>query len=598
MLGVSLSGQSALNADLIDQLREADKSVMTKPFETQLTTVYQKQADQKKLVTALDSFRATVSAFSSGSSYLKRSVSVSSDSVSVSANDGVDIQNMTLQVTQMARNSVAQSAKGFANENDAVNLGTSPLTLKIIRKGDQDAFDNEETSTLKSLDIEIKSGMTLSELRDAINEASDGTLSATILNVGGSDPYSLIVKSAKTGEQEELSFAWSDEIGGDIDLDDAINPNSNVFKFNPVQEAQDAQFTYNGMTIRRTTNTISDLISGVTIELKKEDTNVANVSISRDLSSLSQQMQAFVDSYNELTTYLSEITKYDTETSERGSFQGDSRINSIRGDINKILFANNEDGKNIMDLSRTSLDIEGNESSAFAFSLAENGSLTFDQRTFEYALEKDPEGIERLLRGVTDVTGATAVGKSVPTSTTDVDFYLGDVYINGVAIGDFSYKASDSAAQNAQALMAAINKKTSETGVSARIGGLGDNVVLYNATGDTIEVKGTRAEEAGLTTGSFSGTTTTKDGIFTKLDSYVDKLNGYWEDATMALIDRQLTSDVTSLTDSIQKALDRINAKYEVMTAQFASYNALISKYEASFTAIQQMIEQAANPKS
>jgi flagellar hook-associated protein 2 len=595
MLGVSLSGQSALTADLIDQLREADKSVMIKPFETQLTTVYQKQEDQKKLVTALDSFRSAVSAFSSGSSYLKRSVSVSSDSVSVSANDGVDIQSMTLQVTQMARNSVAQSDKGFANENDTVNAGISPLTLKIIRKGDQDAFDNDETTTLKSLDIEIKSGMTLSELRDAINEASDGTLSATILNVGGSDPYSLVVKSAKTGAAEELSFAWSDENGVAIDPDDNTN---NAFKFNPVQEAQDAQFTYNGMTIQRTTNTISDLISGVTIELKKEDTNVANVSISRDLSSLSEQMQAFVDSYNELTTYLSEITKYDTETSERGSFQGDSRINSIRGDINKILFANNEDGKNIMDLlTRTSLDIEGNESSAFAFSLAENGSLIFDQRTFEYALEQDPEGIERLLRGVTDVTGASAVGKSVPSGS-DVDFYLGDVYINGVAIGDFSYKAGDSAAQNAQALMAAINQKTSETGVSARIGGLGDNVILYNSTGDTIEVKGTRAEEAGLPIGSFSGTTTTKDGIFTKLDSYVDKLNGYWEDATMTLINSQLTSEVTSLTDSIQKALDRINAKYEVMTTQFASYNALISKYEASFTAIQQMIEQAANANS
>ncbi|MDR2639385.1 MAG: flagellar filament capping protein FliD [Helicobacteraceae bacterium] len=583
MLGLSLNGQSALNADLIDQLKEADKSVMIKPFETRLTKVYKKQEDQAKLLEKLDSFRTAAAAFSSDISYLKRSVSVGGDSVSVTASDGVDIQNMTLNVKQLAKNSVAQLAKQFSTENGVVNGGAEALTLQIARAGDA-------SDPLKNLSIDVKSGMTLSELRDAINNASGGKLTASILNVGGAEPYSLIVKSAQTGAEEELSFQWLDKNGDKLDADDTNN-----IKFKPTQIAQDAEFVYNGLEITRSSNTVSDLVSGVTIELKKADTTDVAVSITRNFGDLSAQMGAFVEAYNDLTKFLDEITKYSTDSGEAGSFQGDSRINSIRGELNRILFAQNDEGKNIADISRGQYDLNGDVMGMFfAFSLSDNGSLIYDQNTFERALEQDPEGIERLLRGVTDIVGAQAAGTAVPNGEAK-SYNAGDLVINGVAIGAFDFNATDSAATNAQKLLEAINAKTADTGVSARLGASGANIILFNDTGDSISISGDKAGELGLPSGTFSGSVTNKDGIFATLDTYVDKLNGLWEDARMKLVETQLKSEVTSLTDSIQKALDRINAKYAIMTAQFASYNALISKYESSFSAVAQMIEQAAN---
>ncbi|MDR1451801.1 MAG: flagellar filament capping protein FliD [Helicobacteraceae bacterium] len=597
MLGLSLGGQSALNADLIDQLREADKSVAIKPYETQLEKTYKKQNDQAKLTEKLNAFRDAATVFSSDLSYLKRSASVSHDSISVSADSGAQIQSMSFKVTQLARNSVIQLNQAFQLENSMVNDG-APMTLQLVRKADQDAYDATKDSsgntsaTLKSLDINVKSGMTLSELRDAINEASDGKLTASILNVGGSDPYRLIIKSADTGAGEQLEFHWFDGSGTELNAGD-----SGHIDMTKTQMAQDAQFEYNGLSITRSSNTIKDLISGVTIELKKEDSIESNVSITRNLADLSEQMQAFADAYNDLMKLLGEITKYDADSGEAGSFQGDSRINSIRGDINKILFAENDNGENLMDLKRNSYNIDGTTSVAFAFSLSENGTLNFDSRTFEYALEQDPQSVERLLRGVTDVVGAQAMGSQV-TSGADAAYNVGDLVINGVAIGAFSFDAADSSAKNAQTLLTAINAKTSETGASAKLGANGDSIILFNNTGDAISISGNKAVELGLPVGSFSGSTTTKNGIFSNLDSYADKLGGFWENATMTLIDRQLKSDVTSLTSSIQKTLDRLNAKYSIMTAQFASYNALISKYTSSFSAVQQMIDQAANSKS
>jgi flagellar hook-associated protein 2 len=598
MLGLSLGGQSALNADLIDQLKEADKSVMIKPLETQLTKIYKKQEDQTTLVGKLDSFYSVVSGISSELSYLKRDVSVGGDSVSVTANDGVDIQNMTLQVNQLAKNSVAQLGKQFQQENSVVYSETDTLTLKIVRAADQNAYDatkdenGDTTATLSAIEIEVKSGMTLSELRDAINEASGGKLSASILNVGGDDPYSLIIKSAQTGADEELSFHW---FNGSQELNDG---DAGYIEFNATQTAQDAKFVYNGLTITRSNNKVSDLVSGLTIELKKADSIETNVAITRNLSSLSEQMQAFVDAYNELTNFLGEITKYDADSGEAGSFQGDNSVSSIRGELSKILFATNEDGKSISDISRAQYDLNGEVIGMFfAFNLSENGVIVFDKNTFEQALEKDPEGTEKLLRGVTDVVGAQAVGSATPSGH-DVSYSAGDLVINGVAIGAVSFSAADSSQQNAQKLLEAINAKTSETGVSAKLGANGANLILYNDTGDSIVIGGAKASELGLPTGTFSGSTTNKNGIFSNLDAYVDKLVGFWEDARMTLVENRLKSDVTSLTESIQKALDRINAKYSLMTAQFASYNALISKYEASFNAVQQMIEQAANADS
>ena len=65
----------------------------------------------------------------------------------------------------------------------------------------------------------------------------------------------------------------------------------------------------------------------------------------------------------------------------------------------------------------------------------------------------------------------------------------------------------------------------------------------------------------------------------------------------MNLVGASLRTQESGITDNIQRVLDRLNAKYEVMAAQFAAYNAMISRYESSFSSIQMQIDQAAAQK-
>lgn len=578
MLGISTSGQTALNADLIDKLKEADKSIMIKPIETKLTKVYERQSDQEKLETKLSEFMDTVEIFSDEQNYLKREVKSNSESVSVSADSGTALQDFTLKVNELATNSVQQT-KAFKQEDTIIYAGVDPVIMKISQANG------------RSFDIKVEGGTTLSELRDKINEASNGSVVASILNVGGEDPYKLIIKSNATGAKEEIIVSYQDTDGND--MSGALD-----LEMDSIQSAKNAKFEYNGIAIERATNKVSDLISGVNIELRKVDTVEAHITVSQNTSALKDKMGEFVEKYNDLMKMINEITKYDVDTNASGSFQGDSRITGIKTALNRILFGKNEEGKTIMDLTRVRTNLDGTTSGAFAFSLGENGLLTFDKTTFDYALDADPAGVERLFRGITDITPTEVVGKTlVPNSTDDIVIASGGIKINGVSLAELTFEAGSTAEQNAQKAIDAINALKDQTGVSAKLSSNKQGIILFDSTGNGFTISGDESSKLGLNNGSFSGSSETKGGIFTALADQVNKINGFASDSIMSLISTQLKSEVTNSTDSIQSILNRINAKYQVMAMQFSAYNAMISQYESSFASIQMQIDQAAARK-
>lgn len=584
MLGIGFGGQTALNADLIDQLKEADKAVMIKPMERKLTKVYAQQADQEKLESALDSFYDSLSIYSDDSSYLKRTAKSNSDAVSVSVDSGTAMQNFTLKVNQLATNSVQQS-KGYAMEDSIV------FTERV-----EDTFLEITLGGTKKTNIKISHGMTLSDLKDAINEAS-GDFTASILNVGGTDPYKLIIKSNKTGADEELSFRYLDENLDPIEVDDGTGTMipADYFGLSSVQEAKNAKFEYNGIEIERATNKVTDLIAGVTLDLNKIDDKIIHISVSQDLSILKEGMQTFVDSYNSLMKLISEITKYDEEGGEHGSFQGDSRINGIRSDINRVLFGQNDEGKSLMDLTRVRMDLETGSAGAFAFDLTDKGVLKFDSTTFNQVLDQDPAAIERLFRGFTKIKQSEAVGSAIADSTSEVA--INDVKINGVSIGAFTFEAGKTAIENAQKAMDAINAIKDQTGVTARLTANKQGLILSDSTGMGFNISGADSGLLGLSNGVYTGSNETKGGLFSAMKDKVDSINGFLGDTTMSLIKTELQNEVKNNTNSIQSVLNRLNAKYNVMAMQFSAYNSMISLYESSFSSIQMQIDQAAARK-
>lgn len=595
-LGVTYSGAtSSLNADLISQLEEADKSSMLQPVKDQLEANFTQQGDLESLMTLVNNVQYASDEFADDLLYLQRTATVTGSGGTVSVDDGVMPQDGDIHVNTLARKSIIQT-QGYSARSSAVNL-TSETQEMTIKVGDSLSYS-----------VQVTPGMTLEELMQAINDATDGVAQASILNVGGDDPFTMIVKAGNEGVDNAVTIEF-ETTGNASDTGNENGQGNGVgsaidLGLTTIQEARDASFTYNGISITRSTNTVDDLITGVTFTLTEEDSDFS-FEVERDLSQMSEKMQAFVDSYNELMDFVDEITKYDEDTEESGSFQGDSRISGLRGQLNSLI-----------------LTLQGDASLVdYGIELTKEGDMTFDAATFQSMMESDPEGLEALFKSESDVTAATmtsgkigyvddytyiiqkdgSIGKNVSSEyiKQDVTIASGAIRINGVSLDAITLEASKSEQENAITVMNAINAISDETGVTATLNVNGDAVVLTEAYGGTIDIEDTdnAAEIIGFSARSLNGSVETTDGIFTKISALLTETVDTSAGA-LGLLSQSLATGEDRMTEEIDKILARINAKYDTMAQQFSAYNALISSYQAQGNAIQQQIDAMAAASS
>ena len=151
------------------------------------------------------------------------------------------------------------------------------LTLAQSEKVRSNSFTDSDTEVIGTgtLDISLggtifqitvdNSNNTLEGIRDAINAASDNPgITASIINVDGGPQ--LVLSSDSIGATNTITVAVVDDDGSDgFDLTRLDSANLTV-----AQAAQDATFILDGQLVTKGSNSFSDVITGLTIELKKE----------------------------------------------------------------------------------------------------------------------------------------------------------------------------------------------------------------------------------------------------------------------------------------------------------------------------------------
>lgn len=191
----------------------------------------------------------------------------------------------------------------------------------------QDATQTSGTVTIDS------SNNTLLGIRDAINKANIG-VTASIVSDGSASPYHLVIKSNKTGTVSSMKIS----VAGDASV-------SNLLTYDPAgtqkmlqsNSAQNTLATVNGVSITSANNAISDAIQGVTLNINKLGST--SVSVSRDTSSVSSGINAFVKAYNDLNKTIKDLTAYDPATQKSGLLLGDPTVSSIQTEIRQKLSA-------------------------------------------------------------------------------------------------------------------------------------------------------------------------------------------------------------------------------------------------------------------
>jgi flagellar hook-associated protein 2 len=212
-------------------------------------------------------------------------------------------------------------------------------------------------------------GMTLSQLRDAINDAPDNTgVSATIISENSGSHY-LVLTSSETGNDNAMNISSTGSLGTDLGLSDINNP----LQLN-------SELLIDGLyTVTRSSNTIDDAIAGVTLNLHAETAGNVQLDVSRDTDSVKESVQSFVDAFNELKNVFGSLS------GEGKSLQADSTLRSIENRI-----------QSVFNTTPSGLNTSFTYLSEIGVSFQRDGTLALDSEDLEAAITSDFAGLAEL----------------------------------------------------------------------------------------------------------------------------------------------------------------------------------------------------------
>ena len=570
---------SGLNDELIKKLKEADEAGQIKPLTTRLEKNELKQKDLAALKTLVSNVNVSGKTLGGEALYLKRNTNNAGKSVTASAANGVSVQSFSIDVQKLAQKDTFQS-KNFKNSSSMVGAtNTGSFDVEI---------DGQKFS------ISVTRSTTYQDIVDKINDVSGGKLQARILNVGGDKPNQIMLQSGKTGATQTIKISndtsgildklgWDDTQFQDTDENGTLltNPDgspkmtSNLEK-NRIQKAQDAEFTYNGVNVKRDKNTFDNLRPGVTITLN--EVGKTNVSISQNTDEVIKAVEEFIKDYNLMTMNLGIATSYD-EKEGAGTFQGVSEISGLRSNIGRLINGQDSEGKAL---------------SKFGITPDKDGQLQLNLNKFNAALSKDPEEIQRFFMGSNKTEPITHMGNA-PVSAGALNIAAGDLTINGKSI-IFSTAAGGTAEDNALKLQQAINDAGID-GVTASLDQSGKRIILKRNDGQSLEIKGnsTALASLGMSEATVNPVTKKTDGLFTRLNKMLDGVVG--KDGTMIAMQNQLRDENKSIADNKEATQKLLDEKYTTMQERFIKYNSIIASLENQFSTLKSMIDAEINSR-
>lgn len=608
-------GSEVLNQETLEKLKNADISARVKPYETKIETNTTKQKALTELTTKLAAFQSAVSSLGDSTAFGKRKVtpSVTGDSAAatLTASNGVSVQNLSVKVEKIAQKDVFQS-KGLTKDTDKVSTA-GEFTIK----------QNGKEYTIK-----VGATTTYADLAEQINSATDGNVIAKIVRTGeASTPYRLTLSSKETGADNAITFKDDKNIlqsnFGWTVKDGKLEDTKNEYH---LKKAQDAELTLDGVKMYRSTNEIKDIGAGLTLNLLKA--GEINFDIKQDSEGLTSTMEELVEKYNELVNYLNDVTAYDSETKVSGDLADVIEIKNLRSSINKILFTSQS-------VEGTTTDDKGNKTktnvlvSVLDFGLSLNDTsksnssqlalLKFDSAKFEKKFAEDPDFAESFFSGTSGFEEVNVVGKAVKLESDITDFKGKEFKLT---FGDKSYdltKTADgkdfelkgaNAEERAQKLLEHINS----FGISGLKVTMQELQVTENNKQETryalkfksddgsdFEISGDKdiLTKLGLEAQKINPETKTGTGVFSQLkstlQSYTRVSTVDTKKGTLTLYSDKLKADAKALGDEKTKEQTRIDTYYEAMFSKWVQYDAIIASIKNQGTAITNMINAANN---
>lgn len=379
--GLDLSG-------ILSKLMAVEQAPLTKL--DQKEAIYQaKISAYGGMKSAFSSLQTAAQALNKSSLYAAKSATSSDTSVlTSSANTAAKAGRYSVEVVDIAKShSIASAAfTSITSKLSPVDSGKLKIELGSL-SGTNFTPDTEKTAVTIDIDSAASS---LESIRDKINDANAG-VRASIINVG-SEGYKLTLTSLDTGAKNSIrltalasdgSTVLNDNTGlAQLSFDPAASTGTGK-EFSVSTVAQDAHLKIDSLDIYRSTNTISDALTGVTLGVQK--TGTSTLTVAQDTTSVTSAVTAFVKAYNDANTQLRDLTAYNTQSKQGALLFGDSTARALQASMKDMVQHAFPSGSSGL---RTLSDI--------GVSMQRDGSLEFNSSKLTTALASSPTAVSDL----------------------------------------------------------------------------------------------------------------------------------------------------------------------------------------------------------
>lgn len=426
----SLGAGSGIDSpNLVKQLTEIERSRPQERIDAKREKTESQISDFGLLSSAMDKLKSSVKALTDREGLFSKSASYTqSDAlVPTKLDTNVQVGSYAMKVEAVAQ-SQSLSFSGFSSTKQAV--GEGDLTFNFgnwsrsltPRPTDPDYYP-ADTFTVdpaaESFTISIdSSNNTLDGLKDAINKADMGVQASILYNGSG---Y-LLVLTSPSGANNELEITATETGGGDntdysglsqFSFNTSMSDDS--YKDFENQVGADTLLKLNGLSVTRESNTVDDVIEGLTLDiLKASPGETVTVTVSDDKTFAEENIRGFVEAYNAFLAEIKPAFAYDEESEAFGSLTNDSLAKSVVSQFRSTIAAaipglSNSDYTSLTNVGiRTELD----------------GTLGIDEDDFSEALKNNFTDLQKLFApntnsSTSDVT-VNSFGKQTEAGNYDV----------------------------------------------------------------------------------------------------------------------------------------------------------------------------------
>jgi flagellar hook-associated protein 2 len=389
---------------IVSQLVAIEKQPLTQ-LQTEATSLQTKLTSYGKVKSSLAALRDAAAALTRATTW-GQTVGTSSDSAAVGVTTSSTTKPGTYAIEVQKLAAAQSNATGvYASADSLVGEGTLHIELGTWGAG-QTSFTPKAGAT--AVDITVgPPAESLAQLRDKINASNAGVVASVLTDASGAR---LVLRSASTGASNAFRVSVTDTDSNNTDAAGlsalAFDPSAGILTMAQALAAANAAASLNSLPIASESNTLSNVLDGMTLTLGKVTTAPVQVTATQDDESIRKSVDAFVKAYNELNTLLAEQTKYDAASKKAGTLQGDSAAVAIRTQMRSMLGATSGASTMFTRLAEVGIDVQRDGSISLNETKLKNGmaNLSEMQKLFANSDLVTPanNGIATQLRTIAD----------------------------------------------------------------------------------------------------------------------------------------------------------------------------------------------------